>query len=140
MSIQTTETLTVTIDAPFAQVAHDLADPLNHPEWAQEFFASKAEALTGDTVRAAVPAMGGEVKFRIDADEERGIFDLYLAPLEAPGYGPPLPVRLIPNGGGVDVLWTLARLSGVSDDAWRQGLASMQRELEQLRARHETLG
>ncbi len=32
MNTQTTETLTVTIDAPFAQVARDLAEPGNHPE------------------------------------------------------------------------------------------------------------
>jgi hypothetical protein len=37
----------------------------------------------------------------------------------------------------VDVLWTLARFPGVSDQAWQQGLAAMARELQALKRRHE---
>ena len=81
--------------------------------------------------------MGGEVRHRIDADIAQGIVDLYYAPPGAP-YGPPIPVRLVPNGDGVDVLWTLARFPEVSDQAWQQGLASMARELQALKRRHET--
>jgi hypothetical protein len=65
-----------------------------------------------------------------------GILDLYFAPPGAP-YGPPIPVRLVPNGDGVDVLWILARFPGVSDQDWQQGLASMARELDVLKRRHE---
>ena len=50
----------------------------------------------------------------------------------------PIPVRLVPNGDGVDVLWTLARFPGVTDQAWQQGLAAMVRELQALKRRHET--
>lgn len=33
MSTMITETLRATIDAPFDEVASDLADPSTHPEW-----------------------------------------------------------------------------------------------------------
>jgi hypothetical protein len=132
-----TRTLTVTIDAPLSRVATDLADPTTHPAWATEFYAGSVRPAEGGEFVAPVPMMGGEVRHRIDADITRGIVDLYFAPPGAP-YGPPIPVRLVPNGDGVDVLWTLARFPGVNDQAWQQGLAAMARELQALKRRHET--
>ncbi|MCP4195645.1 MAG: hypothetical protein GY762_00710 [Proteobacteria bacterium] len=73
----------------------------------------------------------------MEADLERGIFDLYVAPANAP-FGPPLPVRLLHNGDGVDVLWTLTRFPGTPDDGWAAGLAEMERELQNLKSRHES--
>ncbi len=137
MGTLTTQTVTVTIDAPLAQVAADLADPTTHPSWATEFYAGPVRPTAGGEFTAPVPMMGGEVRHKIDADIDRGILDLYYAPSGRP-YGPPIPVRLVPNGDGVDVLWTLARFPGVSDQAWQQGLAAMARELQALRRRHET--
>jgi hypothetical protein len=134
MATLPTHTVTVTIDAPLVKVAADLADPTTHPEWATEFYAGPARPAAGGEFLAPVPMMGGEVRHRIDADIARGILDLYLAPQELP----PIPVRLVPNGDGVDVLWTLARFPGVSDHAWQQGLAAMARELQALKRRHET--
>jgi hypothetical protein len=136
MATLETHTVTVTIDAPLATVAADLADPTTHHEWATEFFAGPVRPGEPGEFVARVPMMGGEVRHKIDADAERGILDLYFAPHSAP-YGPPIPVRLVPNGDGVDVLWTLARFPGVSDQAWQQGLASMARELAALKRRHE---
>ena len=136
MTTLQTHTVTVTIDAPLAQVAADLADPTTHPSWATEFYAGPVRPAAGGDFTAPVPMMGGQVRHRIDADISRGILDLYFAPLGAP-YGPPIPVRLVANGDGVDVLWILARFPGVSDQAWQQGLASMTRELQALKRRHE---
>lgn len=136
MATAETATLTVTIDAPYERVARDLADPVTHPEWAHEFFSGPTRRGEGDEVVVPVPLMGGDARFRIESDLEHGILDLYLAPLGAE-LGPPLPVRLVPNLDGVDVLWTLSRPPGLPDEPWRAGCESMQRELESLRARHE---
>jgi hypothetical protein len=137
MATLQTHTVTVTIDAPLVKVAADLADPTTHPAWATEFYAGPVHPAGGGEFTAPVPMLGGEVRHRIDADIARGILDLYYAPPGAP-YGPPIPVRLVPNVDGTDVLWTLARFPGVSDQAWQQGLASMARELQALKRRHET--
>lgn len=136
MTTMTTETLTVTIDAPVDVVASDLANPQAHPQWATDFFAGPAAPAADDTWTANVPMMGGEVSMKVDADIANGRIDLYLAPIGAP-FGPPLPVRVIPNGDGCDVLFTLARFPGQPDSAWTGGLASMQRELMNLKSRHE---
>ncbi|HEV2814247.1 MAG TPA: hypothetical protein VGW10_13415 [Solirubrobacteraceae bacterium] len=136
MTTTTTETLTVTIDAPPERVTADLADPAAHPEWATEFFAGKAEPLGDTEARVRIPMIGGDARLRVEADVPRGIVDLYLAPADAP-YGPALPVRVVPNGEGADVLWTLARQPGMPDEAWDAALASMRRELDVLRRRLE---
>lgn len=136
MTTLTTETIQITIDASFERVAADLADVTSHPQWATEFFASPA-APTGDgTYRTIIPRLGGAASVRIDAHVDRGVIDMYLAPDGAP-FGPPLPIRVLPNGDGVDVLFTLARFPGVGEDEWQDGLESMRRELSALKARHE---
>ena len=137
MSTHQTTTLAVTIDAPPQSVAADLADPATHPEWAAEFFDGPATRRDDGSYSARVPLMGGPVRFTVEADTAAGIVDLFLAPEGAP-FGAPLPVRLVPNGDGVDVLWTLTRFPGTPDEAWQAGLASMSRELERLRERHES--
>ena len=78
----------------------------------------------------------GEARAKVHADIATGRIDLYLAPI-GESFGPPLPVRVIGNGDGVDVLFTLARFPGQSDDEWQEGLASMARELQNLKDRYE---
>lgn len=131
-----TETLKITIAAPYERVVADLADGRTHGEWATEFFSGPVTDAGGGTLVADVPAMGGPVRMSVDADRARGVIDLYLAPADKP-FGPPLPVRVVPNGEGADVLWTLARFPGVPDEAWSDARASMARELEALRSRLE---
>jgi hypothetical protein len=137
MAIQETRTLTVSIDADFHKVAADLADPMTHPDWAHQFFAGPATPTDAKSeVLAQVPMMGGTVRYKIEADVANGLFDLYLAPLNAP-FGAPIPVRLIRNGDGVDVLWTLSRMPGTPDVGWQAGIVAMTKELQALKARHE---
>lgn len=136
MPTMTTETVRITIDAPFDTVVSDLADPLTHPEWATEFFAGPVRSAGNGEYTVAVPRMGGDVRMTLDTDGAAGRIDLFLAPLGA-SFGPPLPIRVVPNGDGVDVLFTLARFPGQSDADWAEGLASMKRELDHLKARHE---
>lgn len=137
MSTLPTQTLKVTIAAPFERVVADLADGRSHGEWATEFFAGPVSEAGDGTYTADVPAMGGPTRMRIRADIGLGVIDLYLAP-EGKPFGPPLPVRIVPNGDGADVLWILARFPGMPDAAWGGALASMERELEALRLRLES--
>jgi hypothetical protein len=136
MSTLETTTIATTIDAPFKDVTADLADPTTHPLWATEFFSAPATEVGDGIFRTEAPRLGGPTRIRVEADQETGVIDLYLAP-EGAEFGPPLPIRVVANGDGVDVLFTLARFPGVSDEDWSAGLDSMRRELEQLRARHE---
>ena len=136
MSTLPTAVVTVTVDAPFAAVAAYLADPSHNHEWATEFFSGPLRPTGAGEYVADVPMMGGPVRYRQDADPTRGIIDVYLAP-EGANFGPPLPVRVVPNGDGADVLYVLARFPGTPEEAWQAGLASMRRELGHLKAQLE---
>jgi hypothetical protein len=132
-----TQVVKVTIDKPVDEVTRYVADPLSAHEWATEFFAGPLEHAQGGDFVATVPVMGGEVRYRQEVDLAKGVIDVYLAP-KGREFGPPLPVRVVPNGGGADVLWTLARFPRTPDEAWQGGLESMARELEQLKQVLET--
>ena len=136
MTTLTTATVRITIDAPLEQVAADLADPSRQTSWATEFFAGPAQPADDGSWIVAVPRMGGDARLKVEADIPSGHIDMYLAPLGVP-YGPPLPIRIVPNGDGCDVLFTLARFPDQDDHAWQSGLDSMQRELENLRAMYQ---
>lgn len=137
MSTLPTAVVTVTIDAPLPTVAGYLADPARNHEWATEFFAGPLTPAGDGEWLADVPMMGGPVRYRHDADPAHGILDVYLAPRDT-DFGPPLPVRIVPNGDGADVMYVLTRFPGTPDEAWEQGLASMRRELEHLKTRLES--
>ena len=115
MTTFTTKTIVATIDAPFDKVAPDFADTFTHPEWGAEFFAGPVRQDNSSGLIVRVPAMGRDVQYRVETDLEHGIFDVVIAPSDKK-FGPPLPVRLVRKGDGVDVLWTLIRLPGIPDE------------------------
>ena len=137
MPTMETSTIAVTIEVPFEEVVSNLSNPLNHPTWAKEFFSGSVEEVADDVYRVSVPMMGGPTSFRIASTPEFGVIDLYLAPEGAP-FGDPLPVRVIPNGSGADVLWTLSRPSGLPTPAWIAGVDAMRRELAALKLQLES--
>ena len=136
MTTFTTKTIVATIDAPFDKVAADLAEPFTYPEWGAEFFAGPVGQDSSGGLIVHVPAMGGDVQYRVETDLEHGIFDVFIAPLDG-HFGPPLPVRLLRKGDGVDVLWTLIRLPRIPEEGWEQGFAAMEKELQRFNQHHQ---
>lgn len=138
MTLTESAVISISIEAAPDVVAKDLADPATHSHWATEFIEGPPlERLDDGSVVVNIPAMGGASRFKVEADIPLGIVDLYLAPGDAP-YGPPLPVRLVANGDGVDVLWVLARPPMMDDGQWASSQESMSRELQNLKVRHES--
>ena len=136
MTTFTTKTIVATIGAPFDKVAADLAEPFTHPEWGAEFFAGPVRQDSGGGLIVRVPAKGGYVQYHVKTDFEHGIFDVFIAPLDGQ-FGPPLPVRLVRKGDGVDVLWTLIRLPEIPEEGWEQRIAAMERELQRFNQHHQ---
>jgi len=137
MSLTESAVMSVSIEAAPRAVAQDLADPSTHSDWATEFIdGPPLEVMDDGSVVVNIPAMGGASRFKIEADVDLGILDLFLAPRDVP-FGPPLPVRLVANGDGVDVLWVLSRPTMMDDVQWAGAQDSMARELVNLKVRHE---
>lgn len=122
---------------PFDMVASDLAHPETHPEWGTEFFDAPLKDNGDGSYSGQSKVMGGAFAYKVESDKDHGVFDLYLAP-EEQDFGSALPIRLVKNAEGVDAIWVLAQIPGMPDEAFKQGCASMQRELENLKVRHET--
>ncbi len=124
------ETRAVTIRRPFTVVAALLADPMRYSEWAVEYFTAPVQQVDEGTY--TVMTSPGERRFRVDSDADRGTFDLYLAEFDQP-FSYSLPIRVLRNGDGVDVLFTLAREPWLSDDEWRHSLQLLEAELLALK-------
>ncbi len=73
------DTQTISIDAPTAQVLAFVSDPRNLPRWAIGF--ARAVRLSQD--QWLVETNSGEVGLRIQADERTGVVDFRISPRPA---------------------------------------------------------
>lgn len=137
MGTANTSVIKQTIDAPLDAVVAVLADGTRHPEWGTTFFSGPAEQVGENDYRSTSPVMGGPITYRIEARRDLGVIDLYLAREGAP-YGDPLPIRVVPNGDGADVLFVLSQAPQQSDEYFAQAVAGMGEELANLRDQLET--
>ncbi len=116
-------TLSVTIDAPYDTAFDYVADGRRLAEWSTGFiFAVKEQ---GADLVASTPY--GDLPLRVIADRESGAVDNVIGDARYRG-------RLIPNGRGVDYVFTLHQPPNMPDEAWeRDGIQGLRQELENLR-------
>lgn len=136
-AVRDSATLAVTLQVPYEHTLTWLADPLHHIAWNSGFFSGPGtRGARWNEARANVPALGGPVRLRIETHRSCGAFEVYFAPGTAP-FPEPAQVRLVRNGDGVDVLWTIHRASGASEEEWQGARTAMQQSLQRLKARLE---
>jgi len=95
------DTQTITIDAPRADVFAFLADARNLPRWAPNF----AAAVRPDGDGWIVGQGGSEVRLRLEVSDEPGTVDLHVTPPDGRTrtvYG-----RVLPNAAGAEFLFTM---------------------------------
>jgi hypothetical protein len=121
------ETRTISIPAPPAAVFALVADGARLPDWAPAF-ASAAEHDGGD--RWLIGTGDARFPIRLRADAEHGTVDL-LSPAD-PTVGAFL--RVLPNGGGSELLFTLFFADDADPAAVEAQMATVAEELATLRA------
>lgn len=124
----TSHTLGVTIDAPPATVYAFVANPENLPRWATAF--CRSVRRDGDGWVVETPA--GPASIRFAAENALGVLDHHVRP--ASGGEVYVPMRVVPNGAGSEVLFTLFREPGTPDDAFAADRAMVEADLARLRA------
>ena len=120
-------TLSVRIDQPFARVYEFMVDPANWNKWA--FGLGKSLRQSGGGWIA--DSDGGTLKVRFTARNQYGVLDhTVIRPSGAPIY---LPMRLITNGDGCELLFTLFRESGITDERYNADANFVQSDLNRLK-------
>ena len=73
----------------------------------------------------------GPMNLRFAEKNSLGVLDHYVSP--APGTEIYVPMRVLPNGSGSEVLFTLFRLPGMSDEKFAEDAGLVARDLEMLK-------
>lgn len=120
--------LSVTIDQAPQQVYAFAADPANLPRWA----AGLAGAIREDGGEWVAESPMGKVSVVFTAENPYGVLDHDVTLPSGDTVHNPL--RVVANGDGSDVIFSLFRLPGVTDEAFADDAAAVTRDLEQLKA------
>lgn len=120
-------TLSVSIDCPPGKVYEFISDPENLPKWAGGLCKSVRKS-NGDWI-AETPQ--GPMKFRFVKRNELGVLDHYVNP--APGVEVYVPMRVLANGSGSEVIFTLFRSPDMSDEKYAEDVKLVERDLRSLK-------
>lgn len=119
--------ITVRIDRPFDKVYDFLADPSNWNQWA--FGLGKNIRRSNDGWIA--DSDGGIAEVRFTPRNNFGVVDHTV--IRPSGQRVYVPMRLIVNGSGCELLFTLFREPGMSDAQFASDAGSVQRDLNGLK-------
>lgn len=102
------------------------ADPANLPEWAPGFV--KSMVKEGDHWVAETTL--GKALFRFAPANELGVLD-HDVEISAQRFHNPM--RVIPNGEGSEVLFTVLQLPGIADEQFKADLETVRGDLQNLK-------
>lgn len=123
-------TVVAVLEAPKDDVFTFLSRVENLPEWATEF----ARELKVEDGRAKVVNGLGEFFFRIDADRDTGVIDMYAGPTEEALSL--FPTRVVPLGAARSAYsFTMFKAPEMPDALFESQYVSLLREFDNLRAR-----
>jgi hypothetical protein len=120
-------TLSISIDRPWREVYGLIWKPETFPRWASGLSQSHLEQ-DGDVWKAQGPA--GPVRIRFTDHNAFGVMDHYVD--VGGGVIVYVPLRAIENGAGAEVMLTLFRQAGMTDEQYAADAATITRDLRAL--------
>lgn len=130
-AVNRSNTHSVSIAAPVAEVFAFVADPENLPRWAVGF----CKAIRRDSGRVGrwiATTGGGDLSIRYVTDEARGVVDFYFEP--SPNVEVAAFSRVLPNAAGAEYVFTQFQSGGMPDDVFESQVRALIEELQVLRA------
>jgi hypothetical protein len=125
--VHPSKTRTISIDAPPERVAAFASNPENLPRWATAFVRSVRRS--GDAWIAETPV--GPLGIRFVAPNAFGVLDHVV---RLPDGSESLSsMRVIPNGAGSEVLFTLFQRPGMTDAQFAEDVGMVERDLRTLK-------
>jgi hypothetical protein len=126
-SLLVTRIISVSIDRPSREVYDFVSNPANLPRWASGIGAS-IEQVKGEWV---AQTSNGPVEVRFAPRNNLGVLDHYVTlPTGAVMY---VPLRVIPNGSGSELTFTLFRQPDMTDQKFQEDAEWVLRDLTKLR-------
>ncbi|MEU4156822.1 SRPBCC family protein [Actinoplanes sp. NPDC026670] len=113
------------IDVPAGDVYTFTSDPANLPAWAPGL----ATSVTREDDRWLIGDDGAELVFT--PRNEFGVLDHWVRPPD--GDEVYAPMRVIPDGDGAEIMFTLRRLPWMTDDDFDQDADAVQADLTRLK-------
>jgi hypothetical protein len=123
-------TLSVSIAAAAADVYTFIADPRRLPEWATGLGAEPSPLPDG-AWRVETPA--GPMRVVFAPPNDFGVVDHVVSPLTGGDPVADVPLRVVPNGTGSEVMLTVFQQPGMSDAQFAADTALVQADLERLK-------
>lgn len=120
--------LNATIACPPRKVYEFVSNPENLPQWAAGLCKS-VRKLDGGWI-AETPQ--GPAKIRFAEKNALGVLDHYVT--TAQGVEIYVPMRVVPNGSGSEVIFTLFRMPGMSDKQFAEDAGLVERDLKTLKS------
>lgn len=128
------EHVSVRIDRPLAEVYGFAADPLNLPRWAAGLAGSRVEH---EAEQWFTESPMGRVSFTFAPPNELGVLDHFVTlPSGETVYNP---LRVIADGEGCEVVFTLRRRPGLGDDEFEADVRAVTADLSALKTLLESM-
>ena len=115
-------TLSVSIERAPREVSDFVSEPRNLPRWA----AGLARSVRPDGDSWIAETAQGPVRVRFAASNAFGVLDHYVRPVA-------VPMRVVPNGDGSEVLITVFQQPEMTEAQYQQDLGLVKRDLERLK-------
>ena len=122
------KTVSVSIDRTPQDVYDYVSDFMNAPQWATQFCLSVKPSEDGWVIETPAGAM----KVRMAERNSLGILDHYVSPTpETEVYAP---MRVLVNGPGSEVIFTVFRQPGMTDEQFADDAGMVEKDLQNLKA------
>lgn len=126
-AVLTSKTLSVSIECPPRQVYEFASNPENLPKWAAGLGKS-VRKVNADWI---VETPQGPMKVRFAEPNDFGVLDHYVT--VAPGVEVYVPIRVLANGSGSEVIFTLFHLPDMSEEKFAEDARLVERDLKALK-------
>lgn len=123
-------TVSVEIDVPPTEVYRCVRDPVQLPKWAAGICTSVT--VHGDVWHVDTGGELGTVLLEFCPDNAFGVLDHRVTLPD--GKSQNNPVRVIPNGEGSELMFTVFQTEGMSDEAFLKDVQAVTRDLKTIRA------
>ncbi|MDP2654128.1 MAG: SRPBCC family protein [Candidatus Omnitrophota bacterium] len=125
--LRESKTLSIAIDRDPQAVYAFVTDPENLPKWAVTFCRSAVKSGEGWRIETSA----GPMAVRFAPRNEFGVMDHYLTLPD--GNEILVPMRVVPNNNGCEMIFTIFRQPGMSDENYAKDAGLVEQDLKNLK-------